>query len=162
MGIESWRMLEAHPTAFTLNLDDNIKSTVRFLIDDVGLPNVEREIERNPSILGVSVPFNLKPTMEYLSGLGYDLRVDLRARHLAASLTGRIIPRYEFLRSEGKHIEGSELPTLATLTTKSDRDFCTTFGLELESYLLFRDEISPKLKFGASFDRWIKTGKKID
>lgn len=148
MGIESWMMLEAHPTAFTLNLDDNIRSTVRFLIDDVGLPNAEREIERNPSILGVSVEFNLKPTADYLASLGYDLRVDLRARHLAASLTGRIIPRFEFLKQEGY----TKLPKLAALTTQSDRDFCATFSLDRSAFDDFRAALTPRVKFAANFE----------
>ena len=87
------RVLDAHPTTFTLSLDQNIIPTVDFLMHEVCLKNVEKEIEQNPSILGVSIDFNLKPTVAFLEASGYDLQQDLRGRHLTASLTGRIMPR---------------------------------------------------------------------
>lgn len=94
---QTLRMLESHPTSFTLSLEDNIKPTLSFLTCELDLPNAAVEVERNPAILGTNLNFNLRPTVAFLRAAGYDLQSRLRARHLTASLSSRIMPRWSCL-----------------------------------------------------------------
>ena len=156
-GMDAGKMIEQHPTAFTLSLQKNIKPTVAFLVDEIRMANAHVEIQRNPSLLDNSLEYNIKPTAEYLASLGYDLQKDLRARHLMSSLTGRLIPRRRFLDD----VAPDTTPTIATLAGASDLDFCSSCQVDLAAYQKFRGEIAPELKFRADLSRWVATGESM-
>ena len=53
-------------------------------------------------------------------------------------------------------------PSLHLLVMASDDAFCKAMGSQLETYMKFRKEAIPRLKFSSQFDTWLKTGKPID
>jgi hypothetical protein len=61
-----------------------------------------------------------------------------------------------------KTIQQPKIPPLHLLVMSSDEAFCETMGFRFESYIKFRNDAIPRLKFSSQFDIWIKTGKPID
>jgi hypothetical protein len=61
-----------------------------------------------------------------------------------------------------KTIQQPKIPPLHLLVMSSDETFCETMGFRFESYVKFRNDAIPRLKFSSQFDIWIKTGKPID
>ena len=61
-----------------------------------------------------------------------------------------------------KKIQQPKIPPLHLLVMSSDEAFCETMGFRFESYIKFRNDAIPRLKFSSQFDIWIKTGKPID
>jgi len=120
-----------------------------------------------------------------------DHAVYLPGRYLATSLFQRLLPRWNYhlveeskrcneleaQKSQKSNISYSTLssddsdtnnsvpfkrPPLHLIASSTDERFCEQMEYDLFSYVKFKDEAVPRLKFSSQFDTWLKTGKPID
>lgn len=119
-------MVNAYPGLLALSVEKNVAPTVAFLArgDVLGARAVD-EMRVYPQVLSCSLTANLEPKCALLRTLGYDLPKDLRARHLGASASKRLLPRARYLAGEGLF-----LPTLGTLAVATDAAFVQACGLD--------------------------------
>jgi len=135
-----------------------------------------------PGILTLSLEGNLQPTMRFYNQTGYTsldedwnliTRSDgappiIRGRYIAASLFGRLLPRYHYDRkqttsnSRRRRPPPPPPPPIHVLVGCTDVDFCTQRNLNLQEYTEFRTKESSRLKFLSQFDTWLQTGRAID
>ena len=107
--------------------------------------------------------------------------VYLPPRYIATSLYNRLLPRwnYHLIQSQGKDDDSVDLsrsaiderkndlsfatkPPLHLLAGATDELFCKRMKYDYDTYIKFKKEAIPKLKFSSQFDTWIKTGLPID
>jgi len=145
-----------------------------------------------PNIITLSLETNLQPTMMFFNKTGYtsldkDWRLTpsetmknsspsvainrIRGRYIAASLYNRLLPRWHYCLSissvssspqDSQLSQPLEKPPLHLLVMSSDETFCETMNFQLDSFLNFKQDAIPRLKFSSQFDTWLKTGKPID
>ena len=140
-----------------------------------------------PNIITLSVETNIQPTMMFFNKTGYTILDDnwwlvssdkehddnnesnsgikatpsnrVRGRYIGASLYNRLLPRWHFCQNVDT---SPKIPPLHVLVMSNNDKFCNAMGYRLESYMKFREEAIPRLKFSSQFDTWLKTGKPID
>jgi len=78
-------------------------------------------------------------------------------RYIASSLFHRLLPRWHYCMK--KEIPK---PPLYVLVGTTDESFCERMSLNVNQYLLFKQEAIPRLKFSSQFDTWLKTGRPIE
>ena len=164
-------MLHEYPNIITLSVETNLQPTMMFF-NKTGytLLNENWElisITSTPTKTGSSRP--KKPDIVNDKQIA---PIRIRGRYIAASLYNRLLPRWHYCRSgyaEDKISEDSAVstfppvtPPLHLLVMASDYGFCQAMDFELESFLSFKKEAIPRLKFSSQFDTWLKTGKPID
>jgi len=133
-----------------------------------------------PGILTLSLEGNIQPTLRFFNQTGYTMLDEdwnvlenvtrIRGRYIAASLFGRLLPRYHYATimkqpsSTGSQEEEefAQSPSLHILVSCTDEDFCAQKNLNLTNYTAFRKQESSRLKFSSQFDTWLQTGRAID
>lgn len=170
-----WGLADLLPSSFNHPQKRAIRTmeSRRIVHSDLSLAKLLGEY---PPIFSTSLEGNIKPTINFFNATGH-LSLDnegcairskkkdislMRTRYLAASLYNRLLPRWQFLKEYifEKSCERN-LPPLYILIA-SDAKFCSYFGVEISSYLAFKSEVLPTLKFSSQFVNWIKTGRPID
>lgn len=140
---EVGRMLSLHPMLMSLALESNIRPKTRYL-ETLGLANFGRALQAYPQVYTLALESNIIPTVRFLELCGYDVRGQLRLRHLAASLPGRVVPRHELWR-RSRHvlpIPGWR-PSIADLAVASDAAFCGRVGSSVGSLRRLQVQIAP-------------------
>eukprot|EP00536_Pseudo-nitzschia_multiseries_P007713 jgi/Psemu1/305158/fgenesh1_kg.184_\ len=178
-------LLYEYPNIITLSVVANLQPTMMFF-NKTGYTvlneNWELSLSKNASSISESTNFDDKhPTSSRIRG-----------RYIAASLYNRLLPRWHFCLSHNTEKKGSAVPETETETETSsvtgalpmppastsasipctpslhilvktdDNAFCEAMGFELDTFLNFKQEAIPRLKFSSQFDTWLKTGKPID
>lgn len=110
---------------------------------------------------------NIQPTMNFFNRTGYTMLDQdwhliedskrIPGRYIASSLFHRLLPRWHFCMKNSV-----PKPPLHVLVGTSDDSFCQQLSLNLNQFLLFKQEAIPRLKFSSQFDTWLKTGRPID
>ena len=164
-------MLHEYPNIITLSVETNLQPTMMFF-NKTGYTLLNENwdlisITSPPTKAGSSRP--KKPDIVNDKQIA---PIRIRGRYIAASLYNRLLPRWHYCRSgyaEDKISEDSAVstfppvtPPLHLLVMASDYGFCQAMDFELESFLSFKKEAIPRLKFSSQFDTWLKTGKPID
>ena len=109
--------------------------------------------------------------------------VSLPPRYIATSLYNRLLPRWNYhlvhdaeiikdddnvdlsrsVRDERKNdLPFTTEPPLHILAGATDEMFCKSMKYDYETYMKFKKEAIPRLKFSGQFDTWLKTGLPID
>ena len=150
---------------------------------------VAKHVFYYPIILTLSLEGNIQPTISFYNRAGYmtdtndgkEKLIFLPPRYIATSLYNRLLPRwnYHLIQSQGKDDDSVDLsrsavderkndvsfatkPPLHILAGATDEMFCKSMKYDYETYMKFKKEAIPKLKFSSQFDTWIKTGLPID
>ena len=153
---------------------------------------VAKQVFVYPIILTCSLEGNIQPTISFYNRAGYMTDTDgandgkkklvyLPPRYIATSLYNRLLPRwnYHLIQSQGKDDDSVDLsrsaiderkndvsfatkPPLHLLAGATDELFCKSMKYDYDTYIKFKKEAIPKLKFSSQFDTWIKTGLPID
>jgi hypothetical protein len=146
----------------------------------VSSPSLAQHLGQYPSVLCLSLQGNLQPTVDFYNRTGY-FSVDchwklqseiplhtIRGRELAASLSGRLLPRWHFaMDAFATDVDDDEIDStwklpLHILVSATDMAFCQYLGLDADEYKVFKRESVPRLRFSSQFDTWLKTGRPID
>jgi len=132
-----------------------------------------RNIYEFPQILTLSLEGNIQPTIRFFNSTGY-LNLDsegqnqevnttlVRPRYLAASLFGRLLPRWHYLLEKYGLDISVKLPPLHLLTGGTDKSFCKFYAINAVDYAEYKIRETPRLKFSSQFVTWLKTGRSID
>ena len=116
-----------------------------------------------------------------------DKTTHLPARYIATSLYNRLLPRWNYhivqeadrLNRESKNAPRSSAslsttnplssdhpnhnrPPLHIIAGATDEAFCKRMNYDYVTYMKFKQEAMPRLKFSSQFATWIKTGQPID
>ena len=155
------RALGAQPSVLSLSIEANLKPKVAFF-HSIGLDRAPgglgAQLDGYPALLTLSLEVNLRPTAEVLAAAGLLAASDraaptaLRPRHLAASLSGRVLPRLAFCeaRQVVRSAESSAdeprptRPTLSSITTVSDAAFAKQMGASKDEYDAFKEAWSSR------------------
>lgn len=139
--------------------------------------SLSKRIFEYPNILTLSLEGNIQPTINFYNRTGY-VRLDqdgqsknsniyMPSRYLGSSLFNRLLPRWNYYvsieteRSKSGR-EANPIPPLHLLAGAPDKQFCEKLGYNVQSFLNFKEEMSPKLKFSSQWATWLKTGRPID
>jgi hypothetical protein len=131
-------MVAKHPQLLGYSVDDNLRPTVQYLLDEVGVSSDKMGgmLASFPGLLSYSVDDNLRPTVQYfLDNVGIE-KDQLRAKIetlpalLAYSLQKRIIPRHTFMVKHDMQL-GTDI---GGWLTRTDANFCESLGLSEEDY----------------------------
>ena len=130
-----------------------------------------------PNVLTLSLEGNIQPTINFYNRTGY-VKVDqdgrsessntyMPSRYLGSSLFNRLLPRWNYYVSieterSNSGFEANPIPPLHLLAGAPDDRYCEKLGYSLKSFLKFKEEMSPKLKFSSQWATWLKTGRPID
>lgn len=134
-------MLSAQPALASLSLPANIAPKTEFL-RGLGIARLGRALQAYPQVYTLSLPSNIAPTVRFLEGCGYDVRRQLRLRHLAASLARRIVPRHELWRRHRPELGGWR-PSIADLCVLGSAAYCARVGAEQAELLEVEAAIGP-------------------
>jgi hypothetical protein len=167
-------MLHEYPNIITLSVETNLQPTMMFF-NKTGYTLLDKNWEL---ISATSPTTRAESSRPQKTGIVNDKQITpvrIRGRYIAASLYNRLLPRWHYCHSgnaEAKILEDSTddnsappLPVTAPLhllVMASDDGFCQAMDFQLESFLSFKKEAIPRLKFSSQFDTWLKTGKPID
>ena len=127
------RALTSQPAVLSLSLESNLKPKVAFL-HELGIEDLGAQLDAYPALLSLSLEKNLRPTAAAFAEAGLlcgERRRALRPRHLAASLSSRVLPRLAFCKARGHQ------PTLSGASTATDATFCKQVGEDPGSYSRF-------------------------
>lgn len=133
------------PSVMSLRLE-SIQAKVSFLRETVWRNStIETGIQlcSSPACLSISLEKNLRPTVEFFRATHYWNSSLITGRHLAASLFGRLIPRYHF----------NPDTTLSQLVMDSDADFCGGRYLDFKKSGRAKEVIDQ-----ARWKLWLETG----
>jgi len=179
-------MLHEYPNIITLSVEANLQPTMMFF-NKTGYTLLNENWELAPSSNKGRSSASKSSTIN-----GKHTVVNrIRGRYIAASLYNRLLPRWHYCISSGTDDPNSEkdagsvsvtknallmpsessslsspqppkTPSLHLLVMASDEFFCEAMGFQLGSFLNFKRDAIPRLKFSSQFDTWLKTGKPID
>lgn len=121
-------MLSVQPTLASLSLEANIAPKTEYL-QALGIPGLGAALQAYPQVYTLSLRSNIIPTVRFLELCGYNIRAELRLRHLAASLARRIVPRHELWRRHRAKLGGWR-PSVADLCVLAAAGFCSRVGAE--------------------------------
>lgn len=162
------KRIAEYPNVLTLSLEGNIYPSISFY-NRTGYITCQSTTDQ---IAGHN---NSMITQNYLP-----------ARYLAASLYNRLLPRWNFhIVQEANRLNEKEIsivegfdeskigpgaspsaldrkPPLHILAGASDDAFCRRMKYDYDTYMDFKKEAVPRLKFSSQFDTWLKTGRPID
>jgi len=150
--------------------------------------SISHRLGEYPAVLTLSLEGNIQPTLQFYNNTGYisinnegaqiDIKtngkevkrcVTLRSRYIATSLYNRLLPRWFFVRDKlcdnaaDVKVNGARsVPPLHLLAGATDAEFCSKLGFDLETFVLYKEEALPQLKFNYQFVTWLKTGRPID
>jgi mTERF len=143
-------ILTKSPSVMSLKLE-SIQAKVTFLCQELWQNNTTEtgvQLCQAPTCLSISLESNLRPTVAFFRTTQYwnDASSVITGRHLAASLYGRLLPRYLF------HPD----TTLSPLVFDSDAAFCGG------RYLEFRQsDAAQQAVEQARWKLWLETGVRI-
>jgi len=145
-------ILTTGPPVFCLDFSTNVQPKIDFISKVWGEASLIQNLRQFPRLIGLNVESNLKPTLDFYNRTGYVLLSDdweicqqdaaLSVSYVAVSLNSRLLPRWYFVRSQNP----SYRPSLSSICTNTDADFCKCAGLDLEQYLEFKKEHGPALE----------------
>lgn len=158
--VEVGRVITKQPAILSLSVTSNLQPKVAFLTS-LGLDELPgglgAQLDAYPALLTLSLESNLRPTAEALMSAGLivkrasagDEPTALRARHLAASLEGRVRPRLAFAdlmrevpaagEMQACAAEKASRLTLGAVTTYSDANFAKQMGATADEFAAFKD-----------------------
>lgn len=160
--------------------NDDDDSTSRTTVAGTAAPTLRDFLSEDPSVLTLSLERNLRPTVGFLNRTGY-IQVDdhyrlvsgqspVRPRVLAASLSGRLVPRWLFATTsrrrrsditDGAAAVTDESPPLPlyVLAAGTDDAFCRHCHCKLDEYRAFqRASRSRWTNWTSPGDVWLGTG----
>lgn len=133
------------PSVMSLSIEA-IQVKVSFLRETVWRNSTNEtgiQLNSSPTCLSISLEKNLRPTVEFFRSTHYWNSSLITGRHLAASLYGRLLPRYHF----------NPRATLSQLVFDSDENFCGG------KYLAFKNCGGAKNAIDqARWKLWLETG----
>ena len=167
-------MLHEYPNIITLSVETNLQPTMMFF-NKTGYTNLNESWELTPLS---RMPTEIESQRGNANGK-HLMPSRIRGRYIAASLYNRLLPRWHYCLSSNSQTKNVELRTEAAIATmpshppletpplhllvmSNDEAFCLAMNFQLESFLTFKKEAIPRLKFSSQFDTWLKTGKPID
>jgi len=167
-------MLHEYPNIITLSVETNLQPTMMFF-NKTGYTQLNERWE----LIQPSQRLIETQSQHGIANGKYLAPSRIRGRYIAASLYNRLLPRWHYCLSSNAHTKNVEFGTESTLSTmpspptletpplhilvmSSDEAFCQAMNFQLESFLKFKKEAIPRLKFSSQFDTWLKTGKPID
>jgi len=164
-------MLHEYPNIITLSVETNLQPTMMFF-NKTGYTLLNENWELISLTTRTKKAGSSRPPKTGIVNDKQIAPIRIRGRYIAASLYNRLLPRWHYCRSgyaEDKALEGSTdstfppvTPPLHLLVMASDDGFCQAMDFELESFLSFKKEAVPRLKFSSQVDTWLKTGEPID
>ena len=116
-------------------------------LQSLGVTDIAKVVTRLPSILGLSIENNLKPTVEYLTNECYATISDIEKMPalVSYSLDKRIKPRHAFLQTKGVEV-GYDI-TVGTMLKVNDRNFSEqTAKSDYGEWMKFKEDYIEKNK----------------
>jgi len=165
--------LAEYPTVLTLSLEGNIIPTLQFY-NQTGYITLDGEgrikggsgrVSYLPGRYIAASLFNrLLPRWNYCSSLNSDD---------SSSRDGGQVTNGTWMDSIAWHTPNTvgvmpiknnrvRAPPLYLLAGATDEEFCQKMGFDTSSYLAYKNEAAPTLKFNTQFGVWLKTGRQID
>jgi hypothetical protein len=110
-----------------------------------------RALQAYPQVYSISLGGNIVPTVSFLNLTGYDVRAQLRLRHLGASLARRIVPRHELWRRRRGALCGWR-PSVADVCVLSDAGYCRRLGVSVAELVAIEAAVGPVVRELAKVD----------
>jgi mTERF domain-containing protein len=146
LGIPNSRIgqiIAAAPSLFSYSVENSLKPTVRYLVEEVGIDekNIGKVVQLSPQILVQRIDVSWNTRYLFLSrelGASRDSVVKMVTKHpqlLHYSIDDGFIPRINFLRSIGMH-NGDILKVLTSLTQVNLLPFVSSLKKTLSLLML--------------------------
>lgn len=143
-------MVSSQPILASLSLRANIAPKTEYL-RALGVADLGRALQAYPQVYTLALDTNIIPTVCFLDLCGYNIRAELRLRHLAASLARRIAPRHELWRRRRAHLGGWR-PSVADVCVLGSAAFCERVGATAAELVEVEAAVGPIVRELSSID----------